>query len=138
MESATFASMGEKLAKEKERGDTVSFEDLCPKRTWFDSVCKKAAEADYRSAGEGAKQGSGKLTGWVFRSDLDALASSSASNIFGQLGSIFCQEFVKGMSEGMQKGMSKLLASKGGGPDTGAKILDQMLAAQAQRSSVRI
>lgn len=138
MEAATFASMGEKLSKEKERGDAVSFDDICPRRTWFDSVCKKATDTDYRSLGEGTKQGGGKLAGWLFRSDLDGLASSSASNIFGQLGSIFCQEFVKGMSEGMQKGMSKMLASKGAGPDTGAKILDQMLAAQAHRSSVRI
>lgn len=98
MESATFAAMGEKLSKERERGDAISFDDICPKRTWFGSVCQKAKDTDYRTLRDGAKQGSGKLTGWWLRADLDGLASTSASNIFGQLGSIFCQEFVKGIS----------------------------------------
>ncbi len=138
MVPATFSAMGEKMAQNRKSQSGVSFDDFCPKKTWFESICQRAKDADYQGAKEDAKQCGGKLTGWWFRSDLYALASTSASNIFGQLGSIFCQEFVKGISEGMQKGMAKMIPSKQGGIDTGAKILDQMLAAQAHRSSVRL
>lgn len=138
MQQATFAAMGEALSRDFPKGEAVTFDDISPRKTWFGSVCEKIKQADYRGVGEETRQGSGKLTGWLFRSDMDGLANSSASNIFGQLGSIFCQEFVKGISEGMQKGMTRMLPSRAAQPDTGAKILDQMLAAQAHRTGVRL
>lgn len=136
MEPATFTSMGEKLSKDKSRGDAISFDDICPSRTWIRSACQKVSNTDCHSLRDGSLQGGGKLASWLFRSDLEGFASTTASNLFGQINNPGIQELVKGVSEGTQKMMAKL--SKGSGPDTGAKILDQMLANQAHRSSVRI
>jgi hypothetical protein len=137
MTQATFAKMAEKCERSIGEDEMVSFEDICEKKTWFGRVCEKVKSVDVMKAGTESRKGGGKLVGWVFRSDVDALATSSASNIFGQIGGIFAQEFTKGFVDGVQRGAAKLLPGKSAQSDTGAKILDQMLAAQAARSSIR-
>jgi len=129
--------MAAKNAHKNTGEETVSFEDICPQKTWFGRVCEKVKQVNVVKTGAEVRKGGGKLTGWVFRSDIDALANSSASNIFGQIGGIFAQEFTKGFVDGVQRGAAKMLPGKSAQTDTGAKILDQMLAAQAARSSIR-